>query len=741
MNRTSAEVKLREIFEIDHFYNEQWDVISKVLRNERILMIQKTGFGKSLCFQFPATQMNGLTIIFSPLIALMRDQVRNLKAKGINAAAINSEELPEDNMQILKEAEKGNLSMLYIAPERLGNAEFMNTIRSMNTKVSMVVIDEAHCISVWGHDFRPDYRRIINLVKFLPNSTPIIATTATATVATQEDILKQIGSEITVVRGKLMRENFNLYVIQVKSEDEKMKFIAQHIPSTEGTGIIYTGTRVNTEIYSKWLNHFGISSVAYNAGLVPEKRIEIEQGLMDNRWKVIVSTNALGMGIDKVDLRFVIHTQIPQSTIHYYQEIGRVGRDGKKSEIILLYNNHSEDGGIEEDLKLPLSFIENSRPTISDYKMVIEALKDANAPLSESEIMRKTNIRQQQVRVIKSDLLDQKIVVESIENRSKRLEYRFEAPEIDRRSFDELILHKKTELYHFKEYIKTNSSRMNFLCSYLGDIHDENIRNCDNTNLSELKYTETEYIEEQLTEFWDNFFPIISMAPETTLNNGKYVLSSPFWCYYELKIDNVSLGRFDDPKNFLSLISVEDRENVETRLIIRHLEKAKITDVIATSYYSYLKVGAAIRRSKYQNGGDFPFFLVERMKRAFEMNLVNLNLDLILFVPPTESGKLVENLSRKLGEIIEIPILNLIKKSKNTEPQKIFENIYLKTDNVRGAFELIDSNLVVGKRILLIDDVIDSGATIKEVSKLLHNSGAELIAPMVLAKTIGGDLL
>jgi ATP-dependent DNA helicase RecQ len=407
----------------------------------------------------------------------------------------------------------------------------------------------------------------------------------------------------------------------------------------------------------------------------------------------------------------------------------------------LLYNNHIEDGGIEEDLKLPLSFIENSRPAISDYKKVIKALKDANAPLSESEIMRKTNLRQQQVRVIKSDLLDQKIVVESVENRRKVLEYRFDAPEINTKPFDALIEHKKAELYHFKEYIKTSSSRMNFLCSYLGDMHDENIRNCDNTNLPELKYTETEYIEKHLTDFWDNFFPIISMAPETTLNNSKYILSSPFWSYYELKIDNVLVGRFDDPNKFLSIVTVEDRENVELRLINKHLDKARITDVVATSYYSYPKVGTAIRSSKYQNGGDFPFFLVERMKRAFEMNLVNLNLELILFVPPTESGKLVENLSRKLGELINIPILNLIKKSKNTEPQKIFENIYLKTDNVRGAFELIDSNLVSGKRILLIDDVIDSGATIKEVCKLLHDSGAELIAPMVLAKTIGGDQL
>ncbi len=739
MDRKLAEYNLKKAFGFDQFYDEQWEAISRVLNGERILMIQKTGFGKSLCFQFPATQMQGLTIIFSPLIALMRDQVKSLKSKGIKAAAINSEELPEDNYQNLEEAVRGNLSMLYIAPERLGDNQFMETIKKMNTNVSLVVIDEAHCISVWGHDFRPDYRRILNLIKVLPVTIPIIATTATATKRTEGDILKQIGGRMTVVRGNLLRENFQLYVTTVKSEDEKMKFIAQQVSRIDGTGIIYTGTRVNTEIYSKWLNYIGISSIGYNAGLDTEKRIEIEQGLITNRWKVIVSTNALGMGIDKPDLRFVIHTQIPQSMIHYYQEIGRVGRDGKKSEIILLYDNFTDENTVEEDLKLPLSFIENARPSISQYNKVINAIKEE--PLSESEIMRKTNLRQQQVRVIKSDLIDQKIATEINDNKTKKLEFRFGAPDIDRKPFDDLKSHKKEELFLLRDYIKSRSSRMNYLCTYLGDVQDENIRNCDNTNLSKLKYFESVNIESQLIEFWDNFFPIISMAPETSLDKGKYLLSSPFWTKYELKINNLSLGKLHDPKMFLALITAEDKEQVESRLIKKHLEKAKITDVVATSYYSYPKVGNAIRKSKYQNGGDFPIFLVERMERAYCLNLLDLKIDLVLFIPPTESGQLVENLSKKLGDLLNLPVLNIIKKAKNTQPQKLFENKYLKADNVNGAFVLFDSNLIVGKRILLIDDVIDSGATIKEVSKLLHINGAELIAPMVLAKTVGGDQL
>ena len=739
MTRLESENKLKREFGLTSFYDEQWDAISKVMNGERILMIQKTGFGKSLCYQFPATQFNGLTITFSPLIALMRDQVKNLRSRGIEAAAINSEEPPEVNEETLRRAARGELSLLYIAPERLGNTKWVETITEMKSNVSMIVVDEAHCISVWGHDFRPDYRRIINLVKSLPNNVPILTTTATATKRTEEDILRQIGDTMTVIRGNLMRENFELFVSKVKSEDEKLKWLAQHIPQMEGTGIIYAGTRVNTEIYSKWLEHLGISSIDYNAGLNSEQRVERERGLMENRWKVIVSTNALGMGLDKPDIRFIIHTQIPQSTIHYYQEIGRAGRDGKKTKVVLLYNNNIDESGIEEDLKLPLSFIENARPKISEYIKVINAIKEA--PLRESDIMRQTNLRQQQVRVIKADLLDQKIARETKDNRTTYLEYRFGAPEVKEEPFRILREHKERELESMKDYIYNNGSRMKFLCSYLGDEHIEEVENCDNTNLSPLNYSLSNIIEDQLNAFWDNFFPVLTMAPKTTMNDGEYVLLSPFWNEFELRIDKKKVGTADDPSKFIHLVNSEQRERFENYVIAKHLSKPKITDIIASSYYSYQKVGSAIRKSKYQNGGDFPDFLIDRMHRAYNKYLNIINFDVILFVPPTESGLLVESLSKKLGGKIGLPVLNIIQKIKSTKPQKMFENRYLKSDNVKEAFGLIRPELISNKKVLLIDDVIDSGETIKEVAKLLHNHGASLIAPMVIAKTVGGDQL
>lgn len=191
MNRKEAEIKLKDSFGFDQFYDEQWETIDLLFQGKRVLLIEKTGFGKSLCFQFPAMQFTGLTIVFSPLIALMRDQVRSLNEKGIQAKFINSEQTKEENSQTIQDALNGKLKILYIAPERQENQEWIEATRKMN--LSMIVVDEAHTISMWGHDFRPAFRRIINLIKLLPQHLPVLATTATATKRVQEDIERQIS--------------------------------------------------------------------------------------------------------------------------------------------------------------------------------------------------------------------------------------------------------------------------------------------------------------------------------------------------------------------------------------------------------------------------------------------------------------------------------------------------------------------------------------------------------------------
>ncbi len=678
MNRQQAEIRLRDAFGFDHFYDEQWEAIDLLFKGKRVLLIEKTGFGKSLCFQFPATQFPGLTVIFSPLIALMRDQVKGLNSKGIKAKFINSEQSPEENSQTILEAISGNLKILYIAPERQENQAWIEATRKMN--LSMIVIDEAHTISVWGHDFRPAFRRIINLVKLLPQNLPVLATTATATKRVQEDIEKQISGNIQTIRGSLIRENFRLYVIIVTSEDEKLLWLAENLQILEGNGIIYTGTRVNTEIYSRWLEFLKIKTTEYNAGLDSNSRKEIENGLMNNRWKAVISTNALGMGIDKSDLRFIVHTQIPASPIHYYQEIGRAGRDGKPTELILFYNSTKDENGIEEDAKLPNAFIDGGRPSIKNYNKVIDVLKQEQ--FGERQIMKATNLKQTQVRVIKADLIEQGIIREVIYGRSKKYEYQFNAPELSTKTFDELREQKLKELRAMIEYTNLKTSRMKFLCDYLGDNSRSHYQNCDNTTLKPYVSNPVEGTKQKLQEFRESYFP-------------ELIVESPH---------------------------------------------SKIVNGVASSYYGVSSVGAALHRSKYQNGGDFPDFLLRLTLKAFRKKYGQEKFDFIVYVPPTESGDLVRNFAEKLSHVLKVPISHKLIKIGTTQPQKVFKNGYLKKDNVAQKFSYSEPSEIMGKSVVLLDDIFDSGATIKEIGNVLTKFGVTKIAPLVIARTVGGDI-
>ena len=671
MTRQEAEIILQRTFKLPKFYDQQWDTIESILKGERVLLIEKTGFGKSLCYQFPATVFQGTTVIFSPLIALMRDQVKKLTALGIVSRCINSEQTPEENYFIINDAKQGKIKILYIAPERQENNEWIEATREMNLK--MVVVDEAHCISVWGHDFRPAFRRIINLVKLLPKGLPILATTATATKRVEQDIALQIAGDVKIVRGNLLRDNFKLFVVKVTSEDEKLIWLGKNLNKLPGSGILYTGTRVDTEIYSKWFEHLKISSTGYNAGLDPESRIAIENGLMENKWKCIISTNALGMGIDKPDIRFIIHAQIPQSPIHYYQEIGRAGRDGQPSYIILFYN--------PKDKELPEAFIEGGRPSIKKYEKVIVAVKAEL--LGERDLMRRTNLKQNQIRVIKADLIEQGIIREVMIGKSKKYEFVPNSQPLNTKAFEELRNSKTKDLDSMIEYVETNASRMKFLCDYLGDTSNHTFTNCDNTGEKKIIVSVTPEWTEKLQAFREDYFP-------------------------ELVVES---------------------------------KGSKIVNGVASSYYGVSTVGSALHRSKYDGGGNFPNFLVSLILKAFRKKFGQEKFDLVVYVPPTSSGDLVKNFATTVAKILNFPISHNLQKARQTQEQKVFENSYLKSDNVKGAFSFAVPNEVSGKSILLIDDIFDSGATVKEVGKLLTTFGAIKIAPIVIARTVGGDLV
>lgn len=739
MNRCEAELKLKETFGVDHFYDEQWEAIEKIFNGERVLMIQRTGFGKSLCYQFPATQFPGVTIVFSPLIALMRDQVKNLKSKGISAAFINSEQTEEENICTMSQALKGNIKILYVAPERQENEYWKKAVREMN--LSMIVIDEAHTISTWGHDFRPSFRRIVDLVKLLPVSLPVLATTATATSKVQMDIEEQINGNLTTIRGSLVRDNLLLRVITVKSEDEKMAWLADNINKLSGTGIIYTGTRVDTEIYSKWLAYNKIDSVEYNAGLDSETRKEIEQGLIDNKWKCVISTNALGMGIDKSDIRFIIHTQIPASPIHYYQEIGRAGRDGKPANIILFYNEAIDPkDNYSIDYHLPKSFIDRARPSIKKYQCVIDLLK--NMPLSEREIIKRANLKQTQVRVILADLKEQSIIRYSLYGHAKKYEYQYQAPKLNTEHFEKLRKAKIADLNSMVEYIHTKEPRMKFLCDFL-DSKEQNIfQNCDNTSLSKEKICMSDCMKAKIMSFRETYFPKLEVAQSTTKTikntNEKLSIKIPKPYVTEVYRNGFVVGSYKGSINYSDFSSQE----VEALLDIqeRHnKKKSHLLDGYAASFYGVSNVGRTLHRCKYENGGDYPYFLLNLCLKAFANCKGDDKFDIVLYVPPTKSGNLVRNFATKFAEEINTPISHDLRKVRLTDEQKIFQNKFKKQENVAKAFD-IDDICVSGKSVILIDDIYDSGVTIKEIGKMLTEKGARYILPLVIAKTVGGCL-
>lgn len=667
MNRKEAEIKLKQIFGFDNFFDDQWKTIDKVLQKKRVLLIEKTGFGKSLTFQFPATQFDGLTIIFSPLIALMRDQIKSLNEKGIKADLINSQETPERNDLIIQKAINNELKILYITPERLASSSWQDAVSKMN--ISFIVIDEAHCISTWGHEFRPDFRRIINLMKVLPSNIPVLATTATATLDVSEDIKKQIGNNIEIIRGDLLRENLKLNVIHVENEEDKMAWMLSYLKNVNGNGLIYTGTTINTEIYSKWLESEKLNTIFYHSKIDGNIKKDIEKEWMNDKYKAVIATNALGMGIDKSNIRFIIHTQITLSLIHYYQEIGRAGRDGERAEIFLLFN--------PKDKALPLSFINGARPSVEKYEKVISTLKEE--PLGEKNLMKATNLKQTQVRTIKADLLDQKIIREVMYGRSKKYEYQHNAPQLDTTVFENLRNHRLEEFNKMLEYTNTDSCKMLYLCNYLGDSNSNSCEICDSCLHNKYQFLMSENDKEKIKKFQDGFFPVLEVeTAKTNLING-----------------------------------------------------------VASSYYGFSNVGAIIHKCKYENGGDYPTILLKQTLRAFGKTFKEQKFDLVLFIPPTKSGKLVENFANKIASTLKLPIFPLVK-IRNTKEQKIFQNGALKIENIRDAFKInID---IMNKSILLIDDIFDSGATIKEIGKMLTNKGAKIIVPLVIAKTVGGDI-
>lgn len=375
---------LRKHFGFEEFREGQREVIATILSGKDAMVVMPTGSGKSLCYQLPAMMMEGATLVVSPLIALMKDQVDALRARGLPATFINSSISEAEQRARIESVRRGEYKLIYVAPERFRSSRFTAALSSIN--ISLFAVDEAHCVSTWGHDFRPDYLRLKNVIASLGN-TRTLALTATATPYVRSDIVEQLGLQDpqTFVSG-FDRPNLSIAVIHTQRERDKISRIKHLASSHPGSGIIYSSTRKAVEQVGASLQDLGLSVATYHAGMTDNLRIKAQEDFMTGRKQIIVATNAFGMGIDKPDIRFVVHYQMPGSIEAYYQEIGRAGRDGFPATCLLLFNYADKN---THDF-----FIDGSYPSATLIKDVYDALVATGLKrieLSSNEIARRAD--------------------------------------------------------------------------------------------------------------------------------------------------------------------------------------------------------------------------------------------------------------------------------------------------------------------------------------------------------------
>ena len=666
---------LKERFHIDTgFHPGQREIIEQLVMGGRLLVIQRTGWGKSLCYQMASLYYPHLTLVFSPLKALMRDQCQRCNdSYGIAAGIVSSEFSIEENRATLARAIEGKLNILFIAPERLDNADWQGSVLHM--RISMIVIDEAHCISTWGHDFRPHYQRIVRLLSALPNNIPVLALTATANSRVEHDVLGQIGAGAKVIRGSMWRPNLYLNVVRVNGDWEKLCYLGEVLQHQTITGIIYTATQRDAYMVATFLQKLDLKAEYYHADREESVRREIEQKFMMNHYQVVCSTNSLGMGIDKSDVRYVIHYSLPASPIHYYQEIGRAGRDGKIAWCILLYD--------PDDLNIQEHLIENDRPQDKYYKSVLTELSKHPDGLREYDILLKTGLPDNALRTILAGLENQGLIEWKPD---KRIYVAIDSEgHINLTAFDAVQTQKRQELGDLKQYAQLESCCMEYLTAYLG--------------------SESRYFCGTCGYCRRENFPLISPSQ---------------------RIQSIATHFLDE--DFLPSIekcSTDNHPIHETGWSL--------------AYHGWGNVAKLVRASKYENAGPFALSLSKKAAELVQSRYPLYQINGIISIPPTRSGMLVEKFARRVAEFLHIEYLPLLVKVRQTQEQKRLTNRAQKTENVKGAFSVSNAQYIKGRVLLLIDDIYDSGCMLREASETLMKAGVKAVYPLTITRTLHSD--
>lgn len=677
---------LRQMFGTQATFREgQWEAIEFALQNKKALIVQQTGWGKSIVY-FIATKIlrdtaKGPTILISPLLSLVRNQIDSASSLGIVAESINSQNVDEWD-SVKNKLKTDNCDILLISPEQLANRDRFKELLSYISKgIGLFVVDEAHCISDWGHDFRPDYRRITNIIKTLPPNVPVIATTATANQRVVEDISSQLG-DIEVSRGPLVRESLILQIIKLNDQAERMAWLVDNVPKMPGVGIIYCLTVSDCYKVSKWLQKNSINARAYTGKLEAEERKTLEDLFMQNRVKCLVATIALGMGYDKADIGFVIHYQRPGNVVSYYQQIGRAGRRLDNAYAILL--NGIEDDDIQE------YFINTAFPTQTEMDDVVSVLENSVNGLKQNQILRSVNMRFNRLEKCIKYLEVENIISKGKDGRYFRTINKW-SPDISK---SEMVIKRRyEELKEMKEFVGLKNCYMQFIAQKLDDPYAKECGKCSVCIGHEI-------------------FP-------TSVNIQNILEAIGF-----LK------GEF---------IEIEKRKQWPAGIIAETQKKIPIEHQIengrALCAFGDAGWGKFIHDDKYINN----YFREELVDASANLILEWLHDKIdnmfVAYIPSLSKPELVKSFAHRVAKKLNIPCLDIIEKTKKTRPQKELENSAYQCQNAFEGFSVIED--CTNRSILLIDDMVDSKWTLTVCGYMLKQKGAGLVYPFAIASSAG----
>lgn len=674
------------------FRDGQWEAIDALVnQRQKLLVVQRTGWGKSSVY-FISTKIfrdrgMGPTIIVSPLLALMRNQIESAQRLGIEAVTMNSTNTA-DWQAVTRRILNNQIDCLLISPERLANDNFIETVlQPIADRIALMVIDEAHCISDWGHDFRPDYRRIVNILRQLPANTPVLGTTATANNRVVADIQTQLGN-IQIQRGPLSRESLALQTMVLPDQASRLAWLAQVIPSLPGTGIVYTLTVRDAEQVAEWLIENNINAKAYHGSVEAEGfensnayREHLEELLLHNDLKVLVATTALGMGYDKPDLSFVIHYQAPGSIVAYYQQVGRAGRGIDNAVGVLM--SGMEDQDIHE------FFRESAFPSEEQVNEILQVLEESDG-LSIRGIEEQTNLRHGQIeKVLKLLSVENPAPVIKDGSNWVRTATHYQ---MDHDRIAHLTGQRVQEWDEVQAYLEDTDCKMTFLRQALDDLDPTPCGKCASC------------LEQ----------PVIDIPVEPGLAHR----AGTFLKHAEMEITpkaQVAANAF---------LEYGFRGNLPQQL------RAQEGRVL--SRWGDAGWGRTVADNKH--AGRFSDELVEAMVEMIQQRWhPNPAPQWVCCVPSRNHPELVPDFARRLAVRLGLPFVDAINKVKNNHPQKGQQNRFHQCRNLDGAFAV--TQLYRGQPVLLVDDIVDSGWTLTVIAALLQQAGSGVVYPVALASS------